>query len=113
MVWHGLTEQRWEATRVHLPAPKPPSWRGVRVSRIGAVLRASGGASGPVPHGATSPPVWQSPDLAGGGSNRGKRPGLVKLGRAFLAPLHDRQKPRWDAYVGDGRFITAPKRASA
>jgi transposase len=113
MAWRTLTAQQWAALRVHLPHPTA-SPRGGRPRGDdrrcceGLLWLLWAGAQGselPRPSGSPSTgwrrlKAWDESGV------------LLKLWRAFLAQLHDRQKLRWDACVADGRVIPAQKGGS-
>jgi transposase len=57
----------------------------------------------------TAPAVWQSQHLLAAAHGLGRTGVLLKLWRAFLAQLNDRQKLRWDEGFAEGSFVPAKK----
>jgi transposase len=110
MAWRGLTKQPWKAIRVHLPEPKV-SPRGGR-PRVedrrcfeGILWILWTGAQW-----SELPRRYGSPSTCWRRLKDWEETGvLLKLWRAFLAQLNDRQKRRWDECFGDGRCIPAKK----
>jgi transposase len=110
MAWRGLTRQQWAAIRVHPPEPK--------VSRRGGGPRVDDRRcfEGILWSLWTSaqwselPRRYGSPSTCWRRLKQWEEMGVrLKLGRAFLAQLNDRQKLRWDECCAEGRFIPAKK----
>jgi transposase len=110
MAWRGLTEQPWEAIRVHLPAPQPSPLGGrprVEDRRCfeGLLWILWTGAQW-----SALPRQYGRPTTCWRRLKRWEESGvLLKRWRAFLAQLNDQQKLRWDACCVDGSFIPANK----
>jgi transposase len=110
MAWRDLTQQQWEAIRVHLPEPKV-SPRGGR-PRVedrrcfeGILWILWTGAQW-----SELPRRYGSPSTCWRRLKHWEERGvLLKLWRAFLAQLNDRQKLRWDECFVDGSFVPAKK----
>jgi transposase len=110
MAWRGLTKKQGDAIRVHLPPPKA-STRGGR-PRVDE-RRWVGGILWLLWTGAQ----WRElPRRYGSASTCWRRLHeweetgvLLKRWRAFVAPLNDRQKRRWDECFADGSFVPAKK----
>jgi transposase len=110
MAWRDLTKQQWEAIRVHLPEPKV-SGRGGR-PRVDD-RRCFEGILWILWTGAPwseLPRRYGSPSTCWRRLKQWEESGvLLKLWRAFLAQLNDRQKLRWDECFVDGSFVPAKK----
>src|SRR5918997_1872227 len=110
MAWRGLTNTQWEAIRVHLPQAKA-SARGGR-PRVedrrcfeGILWILWTGAQW-----SELPRQYGSPSTCWRRLKSWEETGvLLKLWRAFLAQLNDRQKLRWDECFVDGSFVPAKK----
>ena len=110
MAWRKLTQQQWEAIRVHLPPPKT-SPRGGRPrvddrrcleGILWILWTGCQGSELPRRYGSASTcwrrlKHWEESGI------------LLKLWRAFLAQLNDQQKIRWDECFVDGSFVPAKK----
>ena len=110
MAWRGLTKQQWDATRPHLPTSKP-SGRGGR-PRVedrrcfeGILWILWTGAQW-----SELPRRYSSPSTCWRRLKHWEKTGiLLKLWRAFLAQLNDREKLRWDECFADGSFVPAKR----
>ncbi|MBS1812168.1 MAG: transposase [Acidobacteria bacterium] len=112
MAWRGVTNQQWEAIKVHLPkrqrtrkGGRPPLadrqcfegilwilWTGAPWSELPARYGSKSAVHRRLQE-------WAEKDV------------LLKLRRAFLNQLSDQQKVRWDECFIDGMFIRAKKGA--
>lgn len=110
MTWRHLTEKQWAKVRPHLPPPKPKPkggrpplddrrcfegllwvlWTGAPWSEL------------PRRYGSKSAVHRRLSQWARDGT-------LLRLWRAFLAELSDRDKIRWDECFIDGTFVVAKK----
>ena len=110
MAWRVLTNQQWEAIRVHLPQPKVSSrggrprvkdrrclegilwilWTGAQWSELPRRYGSASTCWRRLKH-------WEEGGI------------LLKLWRAFLAQLNDQEKLRWDECFVDGSFVPAKK----
>jgi transposase len=114
MAWRTLTQQPWEAIRVHLPAPKI-SPRGGR-PRVddrrcfeGILWILWTGAQW-----SELPRRYGSPSTCWRRLKQWEKTGvLLQLWRAFLALLNDQEKIRWDECFADGSFIPAKQGAKS
>jgi transposase len=108
MAWRGLTKTQWEAIRGQLPPPKTsPQGGRPRVEDRRCFegilwILWTGAQWSELPRRYGSPSTcwrrlksWEETGI------------LLKLWRAFLAQLNDRQQLRWDECFVDGRFIPA------
>jgi transposase len=110
MAWRKLTQQQWEAIRVHLP-PRKTSPRGGRPrvddrrcleGILWILWTGCQWSELPRRYGSASTcwrrlKHWEESSI------------LLKLWRAFLAQLNDQQKLRWDECFVDGSFVPAKK----
>src|SRR6266511_4118479 len=110
MAWRRLTKQQWAAICIHLPQVKV-SARGGR-PRVddrrcleGILWILWTGAQW-----SELPRRYGSPSTCWRRLKHWEETGvLLKLWRAFLAQLNDRQKLRWDECFADGSFVPAKK----
>jgi transposase len=110
MTWRAVTDKQWALIEAPLPprqrrtpGGQPPA--AARLGFEGSLWGLWTGApwrESPAQYGAKRPvprrlPAWAASDV------------LWQLWRAFVDPLDDRQKVRWDACSMDGMFIPAQK----
>src|SRR5919109_3735683 len=113
MAWRKLTEQQWEAIRVHLPQPKAslqggrPRVEDRRCFEGLLWILWTGAQWSELPRRYGSPSTcwrrlkpWEETGV------------LLTLWRAFLAQLKDQQPRRWGECFADGRFIPANRRGA-
>jgi transposase len=110
MAWRRLSRAQWDIIRVHLPQAKASSRGGrprVEDRRCfeGILWILWTGAQW-----SELPRRYGSPSTCWRCLKHWEETGvLLKLWRAFLAQLNDRQKLRWDECFADGSFIPAKK----
>jgi transposase len=110
MAWRGLTKAQWEAIRIHLP-PSKASARGGRPrledrrcfeGSYWILLTGAQWCELPRRYGSSRTCWWRLKSWE-------ETAMRLKLWRAFLAELNDREKLRWDECFVDGSFIPAQK----